>query len=258
MSMQKPNFKKFSNYLLEINKDIQQITLSDSRYYKIKSKYYPSITHVLSYYPKGKAFEDWLKKVGFSSEFEVKKASNEGNQVHDLIERYIKGEQLNYLNDWDVPNYPVLVWQMFLRFVEWWETYNPELIATEAFLWSDELKIAGTVDLICTIEDEIWIVDFKTSNYKQNYWELQTCAYKTCYEEMTGQTINKMGILWLKSTKRTSKKEKMQGKNWEMIEPNRTYEENMKIFKAVKTLYDLENPKVEPAARSFKISVKKA
>jgi hypothetical protein len=256
--MNENKFKKFSNYLLEINNNINQITLSDSRYYKIEKKYYPSITHVLNYYPKGKAFEDWLKKVGFSSEFEVKRASQEGNQVHELIEKYFKGDTLHYLNDWDVPNYPVLVWQMFLRFVEWWETFKPKLIATEAFLWSDKLKIAGTVDLICKINDENWIVDFKTSNYKQNYWELQTCAYKTCYEEMTGNKIDKMGILWLKSNKRSYKENKMQGKNWEMIEPNRTYDENMKIFNAVKTLYDLENPKIDPSVRSFTTIVKKS
>jgi hypothetical protein len=37
-------------------------------------KYYPSITYVLQYYPKGKFFEDWLKKVGYASEHIVRKA----------------------------------------------------------------------------------------------------------------------------------------------------------------------------------------
>jgi hypothetical protein len=60
--MNKPNIKKSYNRILEISADAQQITLPDSRYYRRNGNYYPSITYVLSYYPKGKFFEDWLKK----------------------------------------------------------------------------------------------------------------------------------------------------------------------------------------------------
>jgi hypothetical protein len=52
--------------------------------------YYPSITHVLQAYPKGKHFEDWLKKVGNSAEWIVKKAAEEGTKVHEMIEDILK------------------------------------------------------------------------------------------------------------------------------------------------------------------------
>ena len=55
-----------------------------------------------------------------------------------------------------------LVWQMFLRFVDFWETHKPTLIETEVHLFSDELKIAGTCDCICEIDGELWVIDFKT------------------------------------------------------------------------------------------------
>jgi CRISPR/Cas system-associated exonuclease Cas4 (RecB family) len=250
-------FKKYSNYLMEIDDKFEQITLSDLRYYKRGNIYYPSITSVLNYYPKGKFFEDWLKKVGFSSEFELKRASDEGTVVHSLIEKYLKNEEVKYLDELNYPKYSVLVWQMFLRFVEWWETFEPELLETEIFLYSDELKVAGACDLVCKIKDEVWIVDFKTSNYPKKSWELQTSAYKMCYEEMSGIKVDKTGILWLKSTKRSYKKGKMQGKNWEMIEPNTSYEECLNIFRTVKKLYDLENPIINPEAKTFKIKVKR-
>jgi hypothetical protein len=32
------------------------------------------------------------------------------------------------------------VWQMFLRFVDFWEEYNQTLIETEVHLFSDEIK----------------------------------------------------------------------------------------------------------------------
>ena len=43
------------------------------------------------------------------------------------------------------------VWQMFLRFVDFWETYNPTLIEAEVHLFSDKLKVAGTCDLVCEL-----------------------------------------------------------------------------------------------------------
>ena len=49
---------------------------------------------------------------------------------------------------------------MFLRFVEWWEEYKPTLLETEVHLFSDELKVAGTCDLVCEIDGELWVVDF--------------------------------------------------------------------------------------------------
>jgi hypothetical protein len=38
------------------------------------------------YYPKGKFFEDWLKKVGYASEHIVRKAGEEGTKTHEMIE----------------------------------------------------------------------------------------------------------------------------------------------------------------------------
>ena len=70
--------KKKYNRILQISEDAQQITLPDARYYKRNGEYYPSITYVLGYYPKGKHFEEWLKKVGYASEYIVKKAAEQG------------------------------------------------------------------------------------------------------------------------------------------------------------------------------------
>ena len=39
-----------------------------------------------------------------------------------------------------------------LRFVDFWETYNPTLIEAEVHLFSDEIQVAGTCDLVCEIE----------------------------------------------------------------------------------------------------------
>jgi hypothetical protein len=255
--MKKSNIKKQYNRVLEISEDAQQITLPDGRYYKRNGEYYPSVTYVLSYYPKGKFFEDWLKKVGYSSEYIVKKASEEGTQVHEMIEEYLNGEEMNFLSPTGSLLYDPNVWQMFLRFVEWWETYKPTLIETEVHLFSDEWRVAGTCDLICEINDELWVIDFKTSNQIHTTYELQTAVYTKCYEECYEKKVEKQGILWLKSSKKKAVEGKMQGKGWEMVEPKRTYEENVDTFQLIQKLFQLENPKHKPTFTEFKTVVKR-
>jgi hypothetical protein len=259
--MSEPKIKKSYNRILEISADAQQITLPDSRYYRRNGNYYPSITYVLSYYPKGKFFEDWLKKVGYASEHIVKKAGEEGTQVHDLIESYLLGEELNFLSSNDSPQYSPDVWQMFLKFVDFWEEYTPTLLETEVHLFSDEYKVAGTCDLVCEIEidgkKELWVIDFKTSNNLQTTYDLQTAIYGKCYEECFGKRPDRFGILWLKSSKRKAAKGKIQGKGWEIYESSRTYEENLDIFQTIKKLFELENPNHSPVFTEFRTSVKK-
>jgi len=254
----KSNVKKKYNRILEISEDSKQITLPDSRYYKRNGEYYPSVTYVLGYYPKGKFFEDWLKKVGYSADYIVRKAANEGTQVHEMIEGYLKGEEMNFLSSIEeTPMYDPLVWQMFLRFVDWWESYQPLLLETEVHLFSDKLKVAGTCDLVCIIEGELWVVDFKTSNNLQTTHELQTAVYTECYKECFGKKADKQGILWLKSKRKKPAVGKMQGKGWEMVEPKRSQEENIDIFNTVKKLFDIENPKNAPVFTEFKTQVKR-
>ena len=146
---------------------------------------------------------------------------------------------------------------MFLRFVDFWEEYKPTLIEAEVHLFSDEIKVAGTCDMVCEINGEIWIIDFKTSNHLQTTYDLQVAVYGQMYKECFGKKIVRYGILWLKSSKRKSNKDKMQGKGWEMVLPSRTQEENIEIFKTVKRLFDLENPNEAPVFTEFKTQVKK-
>mgnify|MGYP003633338317 FL=1 len=259
--MSKRNIKHSYNRILEISEDAKQITMPDSRYYRRNGKYYPSITYVLGSYPKGKFFEDWLKKVGYSSEYIVKKAAEQGTQTHEMIEDYLNGKELNFLSPTGYPQYDPLVWQMFLRFVDFWEEYNPKLIETEVHLFSDEIKVAGTCDMVCEIEidgkTELWIIDFKTSNHLQTTYDLQTAIYGKCYEECYGKKADRYGVLWLKSSKRKAAAGKIQGKNWEMYESSRTQKENIDIFMTVKRLFDLENPKHSPIFTEFRTQAKR-
>ena len=251
--------KQSYDRILQISDDHKQITLPDSRFYRRNGEYYPSITHVLSYYPKGKHFEDWLKKVGYASEYIVKKAAEEGTQTHNLCENYLNGKECSFLNQYGNPAYPPHVWQMFLNFVDFWETHKPTLIETEVHLFSDKLKVAGTCDLVIELNGERWILDLKTSNHLQTTYDLQTAVYSECYSECYGKTIQRRGVLWLKSKSRGEDKtgKRLKGKNWEIVESERSQEDNLSIFGNVKALFDLENPSPKPHVLTLKTTVKR-
>jgi hypothetical protein len=252
MIIKKANFPK-----QEYNRDFKQITTNDSRFYEDGNRTYPSVTYVLSYYPKGRNFEDWLKKVGYASDFIAKKAADEGTLVHNLAERYLRGDKIDLMDEDQNPKYDLKIWKMFLRFVDFWETSKAELIETEVFLYSDALNIAGTCDLVCKINDEICVIDIKTSNHLQITYELQSAIYARCFEECYDQKVDKVGILWLKSPKRSYKEGVLQGKGWEVFESKRSMDENIEIYKHVRAIFDLENPTLKPISEKWPTSVHK-
>ena len=85
-------YKKSVTRILEIDQNAKQVNFLDTRFYKKGEKYYPSVTSVLQYFPKNKFFENWLKDVGHNSDVIVRKAADEGTQVHEAIENYRFGK----------------------------------------------------------------------------------------------------------------------------------------------------------------------
>ena len=65
---------------------------------------------------------------------------------------------MSFMNQYDNPQYSPNVWQMFLHFVDFWETEKPELIESEIHLFSDTHKVAGTCDLVVKLRGELWLL----------------------------------------------------------------------------------------------------
>ena len=69
----------------------------------------------------------------------------------------------------------------------------------EQALYSDELEVAGRVDCIADWDNELAIIDFKTSRRLKdeskilNYF-MQATAYALMFEERTGKTINRIVV----------------------------------------------------------------
>jgi hypothetical protein len=232
---------------LEFNTTLKQITFPDYRVYKVgENEYYPSVTTILQYMPKNNYFEQWLKDVGHNADIIMEKAGKEGTQVHEAVENLIKGKEIEWIDDFGHANYSDKVWGMICKFVEFWTEVKPDIIATEEFLVSNTYKYAGTVDIVAEIAGERWLLDVKTSNALHKSYDLQLAAYAKAWEEQFNQKIDKVGIIWLKSTKRTSSKKEgiYQGKGWE-IKVIDNIEHNFELFQMIYRLYQLENPEIE-------------
>lgn len=249
--------KKSIKRLLEMDEQGKQVNFLDNRFYKRYENYYPSVTSILQYFPKGKFFENWLKDVGHNADIIAKRAADEGTQTHSLIEKYLTGEKVEWLDDKGHAICSLNVWQMLLKFVEFWETEKPELIESEIHLFSDIHKIAGTCDLVVRMRGELWVLDIKTSNSVHTSYDLQLAAYTVCWNETFEEKATKNGIVWLKSSKQKADKkgDKIQGKGWEIITSERSIEENWNLFNKVYDLYKLENTKQEPSFNKFPTSV---
>jgi|TARA_R110000782_G_scaffold134262_2_gene226622 hypothetical protein len=243
---------------LDFNPQLKQINFLDRRVYKRKEGvYYPSVTTILQYMPKNKFFESWLKDVGHNSDLIMRRAGKQGTQVHEACEQLVLGNEVSWMDDYGNAKYSQIVWEMILKFADFWRTHKPELISAEDFVWSDEHKYAGTADLVVKMHGEIWLLDIKTSNSVHKSFDLQLSAYAKGLEEAKGIKVERTGIIWLKGHSRGPSKQKnvIQGKGWKVLQVDEI-EENFELFKMIYKLYSLENPNTEPIYNSYPTTLK--
>jgi hypothetical protein len=243
---------------LKFDGELKQINFLDTRVYqRAEDKFYPSVTSILQYFPKDKFFETWIKDVGHNADIIMRRAGDEGTQVHNAVEKLVEGEELNWMDEYGNARYNQNVWEMILKFADFWQTYKPELIHSEQFVYSDTYEYAGPADLIVKLDGQIWLIDLKTSNTLHDSFDLQVSAYAQAFTELTGEKIDRTGILWLKSMKRgDSKKEGVyQGKGWE-LKPVDNTEENMEMFMSVYKIYKIKNKDFLPKYKTYPTTIK--
>lgn len=173
---------------------IEQINLPEGRRYKTpEGKLYPSVTTVLSLLSNA-YINEWRAKVGDEVANEIsKKAATRGSRMHELCEKYIRKEKYN-LNPFEVG--ANILFKQLIPYLE-----KMQLVyALEAGLYSDKIKVAGTVDCIARIDEITYIVDFKSSSGHKNSEDIpgyfmQASAYAIMWYERTGMVIEDIKIL---------------------------------------------------------------
>ncbi len=178
-------------------KGIVQVTIADERWYMKPSKdenglpiikAVPSVTFITGSYPKGVAFYKWLADKGWDESEAIKQAAgNKGSKVHLAIADILQGKEVRieakYPNSEGIEEELTLEeCDCILSFVNWFQEVKPKVLAWETAIFSEINNYAGTIDFICEIDGQTWIVDFKTGQYIWPEYELQLSAYKRAVE----------------------------------------------------------------------------
>lgn len=235
---------------------LKRIDFCGTRVYETpEGKYYPSVTTILSALPPSPFFLDWLSDVGHNSKAIRDRAAYEGTQVHEAIEHLLKGEKIEWVNQYGQARYNLNVWKMILKFQNFYELCKPITLASEMFLWSDEYEYAGTTDYLCQIANKTWLIDFKTSNHLNMLtYGGQLAAYAKALEERKKIKVDNCGILWLKASTRTAKfdpkRNIMQGEGWQLVVLD-SIEKSFKIFSLAREMYRVLNPEIKPYLVSY-------
>ncbi len=152
---------------------------------------YPSVTTVTSQISK-KGIAQWRARVGAETANKItSRASRRGTGVHKLCELYIQNEEL------DFKKVPPIELFLFKQIKPILDKYLKEVIAVESMLYSDYLRVAGQVDCIGVWDQNVSVIDFKTSTKRKpkkwisNYF-MQEAAYAVMFEERTGIPITNL------------------------------------------------------------------
>jgi len=185
--------KKFNHYDSSLL-DLKTENVDGKRHYVTPDgNKYISITTLLSNLSKA-GIQKWRERVGAEEANRIStKASRQGTGVHSICESYIKNED-GFL-DGRMPN-EVEMFQSIESLLDCIDDVH----CVEGALYSDELKLAGRTDLIAEFDNQLAVIDYKTSR-KIKTWEMchsyfmQGAFYAMAYEERTGIPINNIVII---------------------------------------------------------------
>ena len=158
---------------------------------------YPSITTVLGKQPgKQEGLQRWREKIGHAAANIISgKAARRGTAFHHICE--------DYLNNQDIEEHKgknFLSWCMFGEIKDYLDEHIDQVILQEQSMYSDRFKVAGRCDFIGLYDNEMAVVDFKTTTTpKKEEWIedyfIQCAAYASMYEEHTTEEIETIVII---------------------------------------------------------------
>jgi genome maintenance exonuclease 1 len=176
--------------------ELEAVTTESGRTYLTpKGNRYNSITTILKPYNQH-IIENWRTAVGEEVANRISGiASRRGEAVHLACEKYLLNEMDFKFKQNMMPN----IQQMFMQLKPHLDKSVGKIYAIEQPLYSDELQVAGRVDLIAEWDGKLSIIDYKTSgkfkdaNDIDNYF-MQCTAYAIMFEEITGIAIDHIVI----------------------------------------------------------------
>lgn len=143
----------------------------------------------------------WEWKLNLGRELSEKKsndAAERGTIVHNILERIdLPISKILKPNRGDI--YINFVDEEFIihalqGYFRWVKDYQPKTIASELFVLNEKDGYAGTIDRVCEINGELWIVDFKTSKAIYRDYGLQLKAYEKAFGKKCRMAVLQLGL----------------------------------------------------------------
>lgn len=171
---------------------LKQLNENGTRYYVTpEGNKYPSITTVLSAY-NIKHIMEWRKRVGEEEANKIsRQASSRGTRIHKLCEDYLENKEPEYKTFLDR--------EMFAKIKPSLHRID-NVYAQELRMYSDHLRIAGTVDCVGYFDGKLSVIDFKTARKAKNKEDIenyfmQASGYAIMFEERFGIPVSQTVIL---------------------------------------------------------------
>jgi hypothetical protein len=169
---------------------IERIDTPNGRFYKVPNgNIYPSVTTVISVLPTPE-LDQWREAIGEEQAQKISlRATQCGTKLHTFCENYLLGNKPK-LDPFDRDAYRGLTNHLD----------KIEHISIEEMLWSDALKVAGTLDCLGYYDGKLSIIDFKTTSALKHdgefdsYW-LQTAAYAHMVYERRGLIVPNLRLI---------------------------------------------------------------
>lgn len=194
--------------------------------------YLPRVSTILKIISKGDYFDKWLKKEGDNADVLSAKACDTGTGWHNILEKIGKGETITPETYTPLEN----IW--LKAFLEWKNKNIKVFVSTEKPIYHPEDLYCGTLDALAILQDEqIIVLDYKTSARCYKTYFLQIAAYIRAVEKMEGVRLNGAKIL------RFNKKAETEGKPMEVIDvPD--IDDHYEVFKHALAIWRWENKNI--------------
>ncbi|MBK3666164.1 hypothetical protein JJE66_33705 [Bradyrhizobium diazoefficiens] len=129
-----------------------------------------------------------------------------GDEVHGWIEQYVLG---------NTPTMPETREAQIgvTAFLEWVDAHHVEFISSERVVYSKKHDYIGKLDIEARVNDQLCLVDIKTSNGIYNTYNLQTAAYVRADEEESGKKYHGRWIIRVAKETEAEYLERMAKKN---------------------------------------------
>lgn len=175
--------------------EVPRVEIDGKRYYVTPDgEKYRSVTTVLSSINK-EGLQQWRERVGEQEANRIaNKASARGTKLHNMMEDYVGN-----MEDFALNRMPTTL-SLFLDIQPHIDNNIDLVYGIEYPLYSDQLRAAGTSDLICRYNGKNTILDYKTSNrpkkveWIKNYF-VQSTAYSIMVKERYNLDIEQIVIM---------------------------------------------------------------